>query len=96
MLKLYDGPFEAQLVEEYRKGMTIVELAKRHETSRGSISSWLRENGFAVKPGRKANDMPASEVKKIFEESNSENKVAKHFGVSWATARNRLKELGLR
>lgn len=96
VLKLYEGPFEEQLLDEYRAGMTIVELACRHDTSRESISMWLRENGVAVKPGRRANDMPANEVREIFGELNSENKVAKHFGVSWSTARKRLKELGLK
>jgi DNA-binding transcriptional regulator LsrR (DeoR family) len=83
----------AELVEGYRSGKTMKELASEFGIHRTTVSSLLNEQAVAVRRGG-LNQQQAAEAVRLYEQGWSSGRLAEKFGVSADTILTVLRRAG--
>jgi DNA-directed RNA polymerase specialized sigma24 family protein len=85
----------AKLAEEYRFGMSALELARKYKTHRQTVAAHLDREGVAVRGQLKMTPQLVAEAKQRYMEGLSLAEVGKHLDVEASTVGKALKRAGV-
>ncbi|HSX03048.1 MAG TPA: hypothetical protein VLI05_07130 [Candidatus Saccharimonadia bacterium] len=84
-----------ELVEDYRAGATVYELAARFSISRATVGQHLRRQGVDTKPpGLGPDNVPAAA--KLYQQGWALARIAAKYDTTSSTVHRRLLEAGVR
>ena len=87
---------QAQLAEQYRFGMSVLELARQYKMHRQTVAAHLEREGVAVRPQRKMTPRFVERAKKLYAEGQSTTAISKQLGVEASTVGKALKRNGVK
>ncbi|MFM9590268.1 helix-turn-helix domain-containing protein [Streptomyces scabiei] len=86
----------AELVEAYRHGAGMNELARRYGVHRHTVDRHLEQAGVAKRQMVKMTPARVEQAKELYEQGLSTNQIGKKFGISGSTVWKALKRAGVR
>lgn len=90
------SPDEAtELVEAYRHGAEMNELARRYGVHRHTVDRHLKRTGVAKRLMTKMTPAKVEQAKELYEQGLSTNQIGKRFGISGSTVWKALKRAGV-
>lgn len=84
-----------QIVEDYKSGLNIYQLAKQYRCHRTTISYHIKEQGIRMR-NRPLSEAQIDEAVKLYESGSSCLKIGKIIGVDDTTILRRLRERGVK
>lgn len=86
----------AQLTEQYRVGMSALELVRQFKMHRHTVAAHLEREGVAARPQRKMTQRMLDHAKRLYAEGQSLAAIGKQLGVEASTAGKALKRSGVK
>ena len=86
----------AKLAEEYRFGVSALELARKYKTHRHTIAAHLKREGIAVRGQLKMTSELVNRAKTLYAEGQTPVTIGKQLGVEASTVGKALKRAGVR
>ena len=85
----------SKLAEEYRFGLSVLELARKYNTHRHTVAAHLEREGVAVRSQKKMTPRLVAAAKQLYQQGNSLTEVGKQLGVEASTVGKALKRAGV-
>jgi DNA-binding CsgD family transcriptional regulator len=92
-MKRVTNPTPEQIVEKYREGLTIRQVAQFFGIARGTVSARLRAADVETRPRRHWSSIRASVA--LYESGVSSNEIARQFSIHGTTVREHLRAAGV-
>lgn len=86
----------AKLAEEYRFGMSALELARKYQVHRQTIARQLKKEGVLLREQLKRTPQLTEQAKAFYAAGHSLAEVAKQLGVEASTVGRALKQAGVK
>jgi DNA-binding CsgD family transcriptional regulator len=86
----------AELVEAYRHGAEMNELARRYGVHRHTVDRHLERAGVSKRPMVKMTEARVERAKELYGQGLSTNEIGKQFGTSGSTVWKALKRAGVK
>jgi IS30 family transposase len=85
----------AKLAEEYRFGLSVLELARKYKMHRHTVAAHLEREGVSVRPQMKMTPRLVERATKLYAEGQSTTVIGKQLGVEASTVGKALKRAGV-
>jgi DNA invertase Pin-like site-specific DNA recombinase len=86
----------AKLAEEYRFGLSALELARKYQMHRHTVSAHLEREGVAIRGQLKMTPHLVDRARQLYADGQSLTAIGKQLGVEASTAGKALKRAGVK